>query len=393
MTKTRRGRPRGAAGVNGGNGGNGGNGDPPRQPSRDALPEEARENLRRLLDERGLSGTELARRMGVTQATASRWLTGDGGMPFGTLRRLAEVLEVPYSAILVPGATAQGDTLGLLRQIAEREGVPLADTDPAARITRRDLLDAVAGLRDDVAQLAGALGGLHQLLAAHEARLDTLEPQWRRSWLRGERLQQLLRAASLYQQGHRGDPRRGEGDPEAGTPLGVVQLPAGAERVVGPRGFAVWVNSDAMSARGVRHGDVAFCNPDAPWGDGSLCAVGLPEEDGTPGAPAERARRWLRLNLRELGHREDGSLEAVARAEGEERQPYAHSDFVVYGPVVLVQLAVRLPEGRGHLRDVRLEAARERTGRTPDDTDPQTGQPIRFMDGDGVGTEHARPPR
>lgn len=56
--------------------------------------------MTRGLTARGLTQTELAKLMEVSQPTVSAWLNGSNSPHRSRLRRLAEVLEVPYQELL-----------------------------------------------------------------------------------------------------------------------------------------------------------------------------------------------------------------------------------------------------------------------------------------------------
>ena len=53
-----------------------------------------------LLDERDISQTELARRLGWGRMQVQRRLTGNADISVGELEQIAEVLEVPASRLL-----------------------------------------------------------------------------------------------------------------------------------------------------------------------------------------------------------------------------------------------------------------------------------------------------
>ena len=290
----------------------GGGGPPEEAPSEtamDALPEVAAENIRRRLAERRMSQKRLAKRLGRTEATVSRWLNRQAGVPLGQLVRIADVLHLPMA----------------------------------------DLFAGQAGPLEDAQLLNERL--LH-LLA------DRMEAQTRET----QALRAAVRAVHLYRTGARGDPRAGEGDPEAARPTSFAYRPPGTEQTVGPRGFAVVVDGDEVAGRGVRPGDVVYCNPDAPWADGSLVAVGL-GGGGPDDRPGTRP-----LALRTLTYGPGRTLDA--RTAPEEGPPQTHPSgaYVVYGPLVLVLTVARLPEGRGHAEEVRRHGpgpTREDEGGTP----------------------------
>jgi transcriptional regulator with XRE-family HTH domain len=59
------------------------------------------ERLRQLIDERGMSVRELARRLGgASPTTVGKWLTREGDPRLSELRALAEVLDVPLARLL-----------------------------------------------------------------------------------------------------------------------------------------------------------------------------------------------------------------------------------------------------------------------------------------------------
>lgn len=275
----------------------------------DALPEVAVQAIRRRLAERRMSQKQLARRLGRTEATVSRWLQRQAGVPLGQLPRIADVLQMPMA----------------------------------------DLFTGQAGPVEDAQLLNERL--LH-LLA------DRMEAQTRET----QALRAAVRAVHLYRPGTPGDPRRGEGDQQAARITSFAHRPPGTEQTVGGRGFAVLVEGEAVAGRGVRPGDVVFCNPDAPWGEGSLVAVGLgtgrPDDD--PGARP--------LALRELVFGPTRVLDARTAPESGPPETHPAGAYVVYGPVVVVLSVALLPEGRGHTEEARRRGpppTREGDGGTP----------------------------
>ena len=56
--------------------------------------------------ELGLRSIDLARRLGTAEATVSRWVNGHSRPAAGNLRRLAEVLKVPYASVVDAAAQA-----------------------------------------------------------------------------------------------------------------------------------------------------------------------------------------------------------------------------------------------------------------------------------------------
>jgi len=131
------------------------------------------------------------------------------------------------------------------------------------------------------------------------------------------------------------------------VPVSYVQRPTGTGRAVGPRGFALVVDDDRLERRGLHPGDVVFCNPGEPFGDGSLCVVGL---DGAAGAGP--------LALRELVARR-GNLDARTAPPAGAPSTTPAGDFFPYAPVTALQAVWTLPEGRGHPDDL------HRLGRQP----------------------------
>lgn len=324
----------------------------------DALPKDAAAALRRLMRERGLSQIDLHKRLGVTEATVSRWLSRRQGMPLSTLQRICDALAVPLSAILVPGAPAEGDPVGLVRQAVRTE---LEALQGGPR-TWLDWLQDASVWRDEQDQRL-------QRIEAAQTELHTTQ----------ERMRRALRRVPLYQQNHRGDPRLGEGDPNAALVVSYAQLPPGAtERTLGLRGFAVLVNNAVVAGLGVRRGDVVFVNPDAPYTAGSLVALGSEWPEGPEGAaPPGGQPRALTLRVLAYGAAaHHGALIARTALEPPLAQApdLAPGAFVVYGPVVLHQGNTFLPEGRGHPRVLR----RERPQHPPADggEPPEPGTPL-----------------
>jgi transcriptional regulator with XRE-family HTH domain len=251
----------------------------------DALPPVAVEALKRVLRQRGVNQKRLAVLLGVTETTVSRWLNRSQGMPMGTLLRLADVLRVPVAALFA-GVIAEGPH----------------DIPPG-------------------------LEALEQIVRSLEA------------------MRAMLRGVPLHRLGAPGDPRRGQDDPGAAAAVGFAQIPLGTDRAVGPRGFAVQLEGDVdLGARGLQAGDVLYCNPDAPWGDGSLVVLGLSvDREGRPGPMA----------VRELFYGPGRVLDARTVPEDGPPEVASAGTYVVYGPVTALQAIAVLPEGRGHPRDPR----------------------------------------
>lgn len=55
----------------------------------------------------GMTQKTLAERMGVSEVTVSRWLSGSSGLTVGTLERIAAALETTSSALLSDGAKSE----------------------------------------------------------------------------------------------------------------------------------------------------------------------------------------------------------------------------------------------------------------------------------------------
>ena len=281
-------------------------GEPAPEVADDSLPEVVIEAIRRRMAFTRLSQKGLARRLGVTETTVSRWLNRQQGVPLGQLARIAEELGAPLGALF-----AETLAPGLL--------------DPAP---------------------------LHMQMTEANGRLAQVERVL-------DHLRQSVRAVPLYRPGTAGDPRRGEGDPHGARATSFAHRPPGTEQTVGPRGFAVLVEGDALAGRGLRAGDVVFCNPDAPWGDGSLVAVGLGEPRAQPAAP---------LALRELVYGPTRALDARTAPEDGPPETHPAGAYVVYGPLVVVLSVALLPEGRGHAEEARRHGpgpSREEQGGTP----------------------------
>jgi transcriptional regulator with XRE-family HTH domain len=286
----------------------------------DALPDVVVEAVKRRMAWMRLNQKRLAGRLGVTETTVSRWLNRQQGVPLGQLARIAEVLGAPLGALF-----AETLAPGLL--------------DPAP---------------------------LHSQMTEANSRLAQVERVL-------DHLRQSVRAVPLYRPGTLGDPRRGEGDPHGARATSFAHRPPGLEQTVGPRGFAVLVEGDALAGRGLRAGDVVFCNPDAPWSDGSLVAVGLGEPQAEPPAP---------LALRELAYGPTRALDA--RTAPEDGAPSTHpaGAYVVYGPLVVALSVALLPEGRGHAEEARRRGpgpSREQQGGTPlqySGNNGETGNPV-----------------
>jgi transcriptional regulator with XRE-family HTH domain len=85
----------------------------------DALPEVAVRAIRRLLDEHGLTQRALAREVGVTENTFSRWLGRKQGMPMATLRRVARRLGVTLESLFWE-APSEGDAGEALAHLTGR---------------------------------------------------------------------------------------------------------------------------------------------------------------------------------------------------------------------------------------------------------------------------------
>jgi transcriptional regulator with XRE-family HTH domain len=298
--------------------------------AKDALSEPAAQNLRRLLRARGLSQSRFADQLGVTDATVSRWLSRTGGMPMSTLQRICDALEVPLSAILVPDAPPEGDPVGLMRQALRSELDPLTHD----RLIWMEWLEQATTWRDQQDQRL--------------RRIEAAQTDLRKNH---DRMRTALRQVPLYQQNHRGDPRLGEGDPNAALALAFAQLPPGATiRTVGQRGFALLVNNAVVAGLGVRRGDTVFVNPDAAYTADSLVAIGADWPEG-PEGPAPPRGQPKAITLRVLAYGEgehQGALVARTALEPplEQGPELAPGAFTVYGPVVIHQGVTFLQEGR-----------------------------------------------
>lgn len=60
----------------------------------------AEPEIKALLDDRGISGRELARRLGVSQPWVSQRLTGETSITVADLARIVAALGVPLSALI-----------------------------------------------------------------------------------------------------------------------------------------------------------------------------------------------------------------------------------------------------------------------------------------------------
>lgn len=58
------------------------------------------ENLRRLLQERGITQSEMGRRMYVTQAAVGEYLVSKGGPTVATLRRIRDAIGCTWEDLL-----------------------------------------------------------------------------------------------------------------------------------------------------------------------------------------------------------------------------------------------------------------------------------------------------
>lgn len=84
-------------------------------------------NLRRLREDRGLSQSELAQKIGADRNTVSRWERGVGGATLSTLKTLANTLGVEETELVVaaPPAPRDHSIEECLRRIAGKAGVTL----------------------------------------------------------------------------------------------------------------------------------------------------------------------------------------------------------------------------------------------------------------------------
>jgi len=63
--------------------------------------------LREVRERRGLTQQQLARRLGRTQSMVARWESGEHEFTLGTLARLAEALECPFTVRFSAGEKHQ----------------------------------------------------------------------------------------------------------------------------------------------------------------------------------------------------------------------------------------------------------------------------------------------
>jgi len=59
-----------------------------------------RENLNKFVDEAGVSQSELARAVGVTPRSVSKWLTGESGIDPDHIKPVCDFLGIPMHALL-----------------------------------------------------------------------------------------------------------------------------------------------------------------------------------------------------------------------------------------------------------------------------------------------------
>lgn len=284
-------RPRGSEGPDGQ--------DADKAPPEDALPETAAQALRRRIHDLDVDQKQLAADLGVTPTTVSRWVNRKQGMPLGMLERIASRLDVPLAALFA-GTVSPG------------------------------LLEARS---IDLAMARQALDQAEKLHALVEREFSTMHA--------------LLKSVRRYQLGAPGDPRRGPADASAARQVGAAQVPLGSDWAVGPRGFAVQLEGEELAGRGLQPGDVLFCNPDSPWGEGSLVVLGLSVDPaGQPGPMA----------VRELVFGPTRTLDARTVPELGPPETAPSGAYIVYGPVTVVHAVAHLPEGRGHLQEARRRA-------------------------------------
>lgn len=67
----------------------------------------------------GMTQKSLAEKMGVSEVTVSRWLSGSSGLTVGTLERIASALETTSSALLSDGA--KNENTNIIERIDEDE--------------------------------------------------------------------------------------------------------------------------------------------------------------------------------------------------------------------------------------------------------------------------------
>lgn len=107
--------------------------------------------VRAIRDALGMSGADLARRMGVTQPTIRQLEQSEqaGTIQLGTLRRAAAAMDCTFVYALVPNGNLEDVVRARAREVAERE---IAATDQSMRLEGQT---PPADLREDlVATLA-----------------------------------------------------------------------------------------------------------------------------------------------------------------------------------------------------------------------------------------------
>lgn len=104
-----------------------------------------RRNLVRLMDERGISQTDIAEKLKVSSATASDWYNGVKYPRVDAMQALADLLGVLMKDLVSEeqDASQNGDLTALREQLRRQPGMRIL-FDASKGATEQDLLDAAA---------------------------------------------------------------------------------------------------------------------------------------------------------------------------------------------------------------------------------------------------------
>lgn len=143
----------------------------------DSPSDRLRGNLRRLLDERGMTPADLARALGRTQGWVSLILSGERTTTFATLQELASALHCDISGFLQPLAksptlvsTSAGSLVDSTPPHHLEGGPAYGDSARALVQENQRLRQELAIVREGFAVFSEKLGGFPDRLPAKRAR-------------------------------------------------------------------------------------------------------------------------------------------------------------------------------------------------------------------------------
>lgn len=76
-------------------------------PAKSPAAEAFRKNVREIMDERGLTITQVAELTGISRPGVSRILSGTEGVTLHRAERIATVLSVPLTELLIPNGVSK----------------------------------------------------------------------------------------------------------------------------------------------------------------------------------------------------------------------------------------------------------------------------------------------